>query len=193
MTRCSLINCACLNCRVLCSKTLVGALMKLAAIQNDVLFSVIKVDEACPSEFGPDVKKQLRLRSKYECFCLWQNWIWVPPIGPAEHDSKGFKAFMTCQTAKMTSLLWNYPTLYAVISLVHNFSFGLENKNICILVVKIQKSFFFCCWWSWFNREHQLRGSSQQDVWVKPRERKVHVWCHRASLWNLWSKFHIDL
>lgn len=44
--------------------------MKLAAIQNHVLFSVIKVDEACPSEFGPDVKQKLRLRSKYECFCL---------------------------------------------------------------------------------------------------------------------------
>lgn len=44
--------------------------MKLAAIQNDVLFSVIKVEEACPSEFGPDVKQQLRLRSKYERFCL---------------------------------------------------------------------------------------------------------------------------
>lgn len=120
--------------------------------------------------------------------------VFFPPIGPAGHNSKGFKAFMTCQMAKMTSLLWNYPTLYAVISLVQNFSFGSENKNICILVVKIglQKSFFFC-WSSWFNREHQLRGSSQQDVWVKPRERKVHVWCRHASLWNLWSKFHIDL
>lgn len=70
MTRCSIIKCACLNFCVLCSKTLVGALMKLAAIQNDISFSVIKVDEACPSEFGLDVKLQLRFHSKYECFCL---------------------------------------------------------------------------------------------------------------------------
>lgn len=63
--------------------------MKLAAIQNDILFSVIKVDEAWPSEFGPDVKQKLSFRSKYECFCLSDR-IEAPPslilpVGPAGH------------------------------------------------------------------------------------------------------------
>lgn len=70
LTKCTLINGAYLNCCVHYSKPLVGALMKLAAIQNDVLFSVIKVHEACCSEFGLEVKQELRLCSKCDCFCF---------------------------------------------------------------------------------------------------------------------------
>lgn len=98
MTRCSIINCACLKCCVLCSKTLIGALMKLAAIQNNVLFSVIKVNEACPSEFGPDVKQQLSLRTKYECFCLNDRIKFAPPppLELAGHNSKWHKLHHYC-------------------------------------------------------------------------------------------------
>lgn len=52
LTKGSFLNCACLNSCVHCSRTFVGALMKLAANQIPLMLSVIKVREPCRPEFG---------------------------------------------------------------------------------------------------------------------------------------------